>query len=251
MLTHDTRELHIRLDEPAEIDFTAGQYVQVRVPTPEGPVERAYSISSSPSSRGRIEMVVRLVPGGVGSTYLHRLLVGEPIEFTGPFGDYAFDAATELVCVGGGCGLAPIRSIADDLCRRNPDATCWLFLGVRTPADVFYRQAFERLASQHANVRLFYALSEPRHGEAWDGPVGMIDRVVAAELTDGASRQAFLCGPAAMIEAARAVLREKGVPDERIFFEDFLPSVAPDQIPSALFEEHLHATAAPPKGGRR
>ena len=83
-LTHDSKEIRFALGEPAEISHRPGQYVQVQAPSPDGPVFRAYSISSPVYEPTVVELMVRLIPGGIGSTYLHNLQQGDSVIFTGP-----------------------------------------------------------------------------------------------------------------------------------------------------------------------
>ena len=221
-LTHDIRELHLELIEPAEIDFRPGQYVQVKVPAAE-PTFRAYSVSSAPESKGEIELIIRLIPGGLGSTYLHRVQVGDELEFTGPYGEFELseDAQTEIVCVGGGCGLAPIKSIIHYVYKRWPERKVWLFFGARSRSDVFYLDDFEDLAKKYPGLQVCYALSEPKPDDKWGGPTGFIHKSVAERLTEDANRQAFLCGPPPMVEATIEVLRSKQVSEDRVFYDKF------------------------------
>jgi len=223
-LTYDTKEIRLRLLEPAEIQSRPGQYVQVQAPSPEGPVWRAYSISSSPQEPNAVELVVRIVPGGIASTYLFGLAPGDRVAFTGPFGEFRLseDPATEIVCVAGGCGLAPVKNIIETLVARWPERPAWLFFGCRTTRDVFYYERFKRLAAEHPSLRVVYALSdELEPGEKWDGETGFIHLSVDRFLQAGRKRQAFLCGPPVMIEAVQRVLEDKGLAPEDVFFDDF------------------------------
>jgi len=223
-LTHDTKEIRLRLVEPDAIEHRPGQYVQIQAPSPEGPVWRAYSISSPVQEPHAVELVVRLVPGGIASTYLHRLEAGDAVTFTGPFGEFRLsdDPETEIVCVAGGCGMAPVKNIVETLHDRWPDRACWLFFGCRTTADSFYLDRFETLAREHPNLRVVYALSEPGPEDAdWRGETGFIHLSVDKMLAPGVRRQAFLCGPPVMIEAVKRVLADKGVAEEAVFFDDF------------------------------
>jgi len=223
-LTYDIKEIRLELVEPEEIEFLPGQYVQVQAPSPEGPVFRAYSISSPVFQTRSVELVVRLVPGGIGSTYLHTRQPGDPVVFTGPFGDFRLreDPETELVCVSGGCGMAPTRCLIYSLLERWPDRRCWLFFGCRGPADVFYLEAYQELARRHPNFTVVYALSDPlQPGETWDGDTGFIHLAVDKHLQTSGRRQAFLCGPPPMIEAVTTVLRDKGLLDDDIFYDKF------------------------------
>lgn len=223
-LTHDIREIRMRLDEPAEITQRPGQYVQVQAPSPEGPVFRAYSISSPSYDRNAVELMVRLVPGGIGSTYLHSVTPGSRVNFTGPYGEFWLneDPSVEIICVGGGCGMAPMKNIIYTLYDRWPDRTCWLFFGCRTIQDVFYLEQFKALAQKHPNFHVCYALSEG-NGEAgqWDGETGFIHLSVDKHLEPSVPRQAFLCGPPPMIEAVTQVLTAKGVRPEDVFYDKF------------------------------
>ena len=139
-LTYDMKEIRLRLEEPAEISQRPGQYVQVQAPSPDGPVFRAYSISSPVYESNIVQLVVRLVPGGIGSTYLHNVQPGDTVYFTGPYGEFWLneDPSVEIVCVGGGCGMAPMRDIILTLYDKWPERVCWLFFGCRTTRDIFY-----------------------------------------------------------------------------------------------------------------
>ncbi|MBM4028393.1 MAG: 2Fe-2S iron-sulfur cluster binding domain-containing protein [Planctomycetes bacterium] len=221
-LTHDIKGIRMRLDTPAEIVQRPGQYVQVQAPSPDGPVFRAYSISSPAYDRNAVELVVRLVPGGLGSTYLHTIRPGDRVNFTGPYGEFHLneDPAVEIVCVGGGCGMAPMRNIIYTLYDRWPERTCWLFFGCRTKQDVFYLEQFQDLAQTHPHLHVIYALSE-QDGENWSGETGFIHLSVDKYLESGVARQAFLCGPPPMIDAVTQVLTAKGLRPEDIFYDKF------------------------------
>ena len=223
-LTHDIKEIRLRLEEPAEISHRPGQYIQVQAPSADGPVYRAYSISSPVYEPNMVELVVRLVPGGIGSTYLHNLNTGDAVSFTGPYGEFQLneDPSVEIVCVGGGCGMAPMKNIIYTLYDRWPDRSCWLFFGCRTTYDVFYFKQFEELARKHPNFHMVYALSdELGEGERWDGERGFVHLSVDKHLEAGLKRQAFLCGPPPMIEAVTRVLEEKGVRPDDVFYDEF------------------------------
>jgi len=224
VLTHDINEIRIRLDDPTEISQRPGQYAQIQAPSPDGPVFRAYSISSPGYEKDVIELNVRLVPGGIGSTYLHSLEEGQEVTFTGPYGEFILneDPSVEIICVGGGCGMAPMRNIILSIYDQWPDRSCWLFFGCRTTADIFYLKEWEELAQKHPNFHVVYALSdELAEGETWDGDKGFIHLAVDKYLTETVQRQAFLCGPPLMIDAVTKVLLEKGLPAEEIFYDKF------------------------------
>jgi Na+-transporting NADH:ubiquinone oxidoreductase subunit F len=221
-LTYDMKEIRLRLEEPAEISHRPGQYVQVQAPSPDGPVFRAYSISSPVYEPKIVQLVVRLVPGGIGSTYLHNVQPGDTVYFTGPYGEFWLneDPSFEIICVGGGCGMAPMRNIILSLYDKWPERVCWLFFGCRTTRDIFYLREWEEFSKKHPNFHVVYALSDDlEEGEKWDGETGFIHLSADKHLESGVPRQAFLCGPPLMIEAVTRVLQEKGTDD--IFYDEF------------------------------
>ncbi len=197
-LTYDMKEIRLHLEDPAEISQRPGQYVQVQAPSPEGPVFRAYSISSPVYEPNIVQLVVRLVPGGIGSTYLHTVQPGDTVYFTGPYGEFwlSEDPSVEIVCVGGGCGIAPIRNIIYTIYSQWPDRSCWLFFGCRATRDVFYLEEFEELAKKHSNLHVVYALSdELDKDEKWDGEIGFIHLPADKYLESGVRRPAVHCRP--------------------------------------------------------
>jgi Na+-transporting NADH:ubiquinone oxidoreductase subunit F len=223
-LTYDIKEVRVKLNDPPEISQRPGQYVQIQAPSPDGPVFRAYSISSAVYEPNEVEVVVRLIPGGIGSTYVHNLEVKDEVIFTGPYGEFYLneDPSVEIVCVGGGAGMAPMKNIIYSLYDRWPNRSCWLFFGCRTTKDIFYLEQFKELEKKHHNFHVIYALSdELGPDEKWGGETGFIHLAVDKHLEHGIPRQAFLCGPPLMIEAVTRVLEEKGLRQEDIFYDEF------------------------------
>lgn len=223
-LTYDIKEIRFKLIEPDEISFGFGQYVQIQAPSSEGPVFRAYSISSAIYDKNIVELNVRIIPGGLASTYLHNLQVGDPVNFTGSYGDFILneDPSVELVCVGGGVGMAPMNNILYSIYDRWPEKPCWLFFGCRTTRDMFYLKEFQELSKKHPAFKVIYALSDQLgEDEKWDGETGFIHLAVDKHLEKDKPRQAFLCGPPLMIDAVTKVLLGKGLSNEQIFFDDF------------------------------
>lgn len=223
MVAEDIREVHFTLPEGCELPFVPGQYVQVRVPHKRETVFRAYSLASTPSAKGEIELLVRRIPEGLGSGYIHQLQPGDPVTFTGPYGDFKLDESSDraLVCVGGGVGMAPMRSLLRHLAEVNPDKECWLFFGARTEEQLLYRAEFERMAKERPQFHLHFALSEPEKCPGWQGETGFIHQSVERHLPAGAACQAFLCGPPKMLEAARKTLLAKGLDNHDIFADEF------------------------------
>lgn len=217
-VTHDVREVSLRLLEPRGLRFRPGQYVQVLCPSLDGPVFRAYSIASPPGEGDRIDLVVKRVPGGAGSSYLHWLRPGHRVHLAGPYGGFRLseDPGVGLVLVAGGCGVAPVLGIARYVAPRWPGRRVWVFIGVRSGGDIAFREELLALGRGAPGLTVHYVLSEPRRGDRWAGPTGMVHEAVERllpSLAPGVEAQAYLCGPRPMIEATRRVLLAKGVRD--------------------------------------
>lgn len=225
-LTVDIFEIRLKLIEPATIDFRQSQYIQMKAPNPKGgePVYRAYSLSNAESDNEHIELIVRWIPGGICSTYLcDTIQPGDKVEFNGPFGEFTIteDPNVELVCVGGGSGMAPMKSIILSQLEKNPDRKITLFFGCRAVKDIFYYDMFEEMKKKHPNFDHVYALSALDEGDEWGGPTGFIHLHVDKMIDEEMKKQAFLCGPPMMVEAVTQVLRDKGVKKKNIAYDDF------------------------------
>ncbi|MFZ2653211.1 MAG: NADH:ubiquinone reductase (Na(+)-transporting) subunit F [Burkholderiaceae bacterium] len=204
------------------------------------PASRAYSIANRPADteQGRLVLNVRLAvpsPGaaddaspGIVSSYLFGARAGAKILASGPFGDFHVqDTGREMILIGGGVGMAPLRCIIfDELERKQTRRKMSFWYGARSSADVFYAGEFAALAERHANFAWTVALSDPdpRAG-AWPGPVGFIHEVLYRDcLKDHPAPEDcefYLCGPPLMIQAVMAVLEDVGVGSESIYFDDF------------------------------
>ncbi len=224
-LTHDIKELRIRLVEPAAIEFTPGQYVQLEAPAygdnPE-PVYRAYSISSPPSDKGHVELIIRLVPGGICTTWVFtQLKEGDEVRFNGPYGDFRLsESGREMVWIAGGSGMAPFWSMARHMRERGIRRKCTYFFGAVRERDLFFLDEFRELEKAMPSFRFIPALSGSEN-DGWAGEKGLITQVVDRHVAPGADADGYLCGSSGMIDAAVKVLKAKGIPEDRIFYDKF------------------------------
>ncbi len=225
-LTHDIKELSISLDDPDQIDFTAGQFVQIKAPEYEltdEPVYRAYSIASDPRQRNSIELEIRLVPNGICTTYVHKYLKeGDDILFNGPYGEFNLtDSQNEIVCIAGGSGMAPVKSILSNMQGRGIHRKTRYFFGARSKRDLFLVEEMKELEKNLPDFRFIPALSEPAEEDSWTGETGLITDVLDRHLENGKNIEAYLCGSPGMIDACVRVLVSKGIPEELIFYDKF------------------------------
>ena len=220
-LTYDTKLIRFNLDGQV-LSFRPGQYVQLLVPGTDQ--FRAYSIASPPSGRTEFELIIRYVPGGLCTGWVHKALdVGDRVKLTGPFGDFYLreDSNREIVAIGGGSGMAPMRSIIMHLAEQGMPRKVTLFFGARAKRDLFYIDEFRQLEKRFANFRYVPALSEPGPADRWDGEVGFVTQVVGKHTSPDGEKEAVLCGPPPMIDAAMRVLPRLGVPAEHTYFDKF------------------------------
>lgn len=265
MLSPLIREIVFDLPDGETLDFRAGSFVQVTAPAyslrfadfdiaPEhdgawerfglrnmvsrsaAPTARAYSIANRPDDQGRIVLLIRLAlppptvrgaPPGIVSSWLFSVKAGDEVAIAGPYGDFAArDTESEMVFIGGGVGMAPLRAIIfDQLQRVGTRRKMSFWYGARSRADLFYEEEFDALAAHHPNFSWMPALSEPAPGDDWQGPTGFVhDVVLTRHLADHAAPEDceyYLCGPPLMIKAVLAMLDEIGVDPENILFDDF------------------------------
>ncbi len=225
-LTHDIKEVKLQLIDPPAIDFKAGQYIQVEVPPyalTDEPVYRAYSVASAPSETGVIELEIRYVPNGICTTYVHKhLKVGDAVTVNGPYGTFCLQpTGREMICIAGGSGMAPIKSLLLEMERARDPRPCRYFFGARARRDLFMTERMRDFEQSLPNFRYIPALSAPAPEDKWEGETGLITEVVGRHVANAAEAEAYLCGSPLMIDACIRVLREKGMPESNIFFDKF------------------------------
>lgn len=200
------------------------------------PIARAYSLANSSSETDRLTLNIRLAlppasepdaPPGIVSSYLFGLHVGDRLEVSGPFGNFfASDSKREMVLIGGGVGMAPLRSIVVDQLERQADnRTISFWYGARRLIDLYYEEEMENLAQKFENFSWNVALSDPAPEDEWSGDTGFIHDVVyrrhLENHPDPTACEYYLCGPPLMVEAVRSLLNTLGVTEDSIFYDDF------------------------------
>ncbi len=221
-LTYDIKLVRFHLLNPKFIDFKPGQYVQIKVPGIE--VVRAYSIASDPKDMENIELLIRYVPKGQATTFVHRALeVGDKLTITGPYGDFFLreESNRDMICIAGGSGKAPIRSILKTLKSDGMKRKVKYFFGARSKRDLYYTEEFQKLAEEYPNFEYIPALSEPKEEDNWTGEVGLITDVVDRHTKDLSEAEGYLCGSPGMINACIKVLSNHDMKEENILFDKF------------------------------
>ncbi|MDC7218701.1 MAG: 2Fe-2S iron-sulfur cluster binding domain-containing protein [Spirochaetales bacterium] len=225
-LTHDIKELRLKLITPDSIDFKAGQFVQIQVPEyklSDESVFRAYSVSSSPSEADCVELEIRLVPEGICTTWVHDYLKeGQEVTINGPYGDFFLrDTKRDIICIAGGSGNAPIKSIMMDMAEKGNARNLTYFYGARTRKDLVLPDEMTALAEKLPNGQYVPVLSEPSDEDNWEGETGFVTDAAARFLKSGDNTEAYLCGSPGMIDACVKVLTKAGIPEELIYYDKF------------------------------
>ena len=258
------KELVLDLDSEETIDFRAGGYIQIECAPHEvrfanfdidppfdknwqrlrryvsrvrEPVTRAYSMANYPGENEIIMLNVRIAlppagappsaPPGAMSSYLFSLRPGDKLNVFGPFGEFfAKKTEAEMVFIGGGAGMAPMRShVLDQLLRLESKRKISFWYGARSRRELFYGDLFDRLAAEHENFSWHVALSEPLPDDDWLGYRGFIHQVVYEHHLEHHPEpedcEFYLCGPTVMIKAVLHMLEDLGVPEESVLFDDF------------------------------
>ena len=260
-VTPAIRELIFKLLEPARMEFSAGEYVQIRVPRDEGiramhgkyagmdftnfderqidpeiiprekHIYRAYSMSNGPGRDDVVELNVRILPPpkgtnlppGIATCWLWSLTEGDEVWLTGPYGKFEIkDTDRPCIFIGGGAGMPPMKSMILELFEvRKTKREVKYFYGARAKRDLFYVDIFEKLARENRNFEFIPALSEPDPKDEWGGHTGFIHVIIEKTLSDFVGNEYYICGPPQMVDAVTVLLHEHGVSDEDIAFDEF------------------------------
>ena len=258
------KELILDLPPGENVDFRAGGYIQIECPphvadyknfdieaeykgdwdkyniwqyksVVNEEVVRAYSMANYPGEKGMIMLNVRVaspppgknVPPGKMSSYIFNLKKGDKVTISGPYGEFfAKDTKSEMIFIGGGAGMAPMRShIFDQFLRVHTDRKVTFWYGARSLREAFYQDHFDKIAAENPNFTWHLALSEPLPEDNWTGYKGFIHQVLYENyLKDHEAPEDcefYICGPPMMNQAVFDLLDRLGVEPENILFDDF------------------------------
>lgn len=260
------KDLTLALPDGEELDFRAGGYIQIECEPHDlrfadfdieeefrdewdrfklwryeshvkSVVSRAYSMANFPLEKGIVKLNVRIatpppgsdasVPPGIMSSFIFNLKPGDHVTISGPFGEFfARETDNEMVFIGGGAGMAPMRShIFDQLKRQHSKRKMSFWYGARSLKEVFYEDEFDQLAAENDNFVWHVALSEPQPEDDWQGYTGFIHRVLNDKYLGNHEApedcEYYLCGPPMMNTAVIKMLEDLGVTKDNILLDDF------------------------------
>jgi len=221
---HGPRIAEVTITTPGALDYRAGQYFEWVLPgiAPD----RAFSAANRPGD-DVIRFHVRIYPDGAVGRYLREeMVVGGILELIGPYGHFGFSANGHrpAICIAGGTGMAPIRSVLEDAFARGDARPIRYFYGAREQADLYCLE--DMAAWQAANPAFSFIpiLSDESDGSDWRGARGLVSETLAADIGDAFGAEAYLCGPPPMIDAAIAILLDAGLDEADIHYDKFTPT---------------------------
>ena len=259
------KELILELPEGEDVNFRAGGYIQIEAPKyslsykdfevdkqyhedwdrfkiwdfnaeSNEPIERAYSMANCPAEKGIVMLNVRIaspppgssgIPAGKMSSYIFNLKAGEEVVISGPFGEfYARETDKEMVFIGGGAGMAPMRShLFDQFNRIKTNRKVSFWYGARSKKEMFYVEDFDKLDKENSNFSWHVALSDAVPEDKWKGHTGFIHNVLFEQyLKDHPAPEDceyYMCGPPIMNQCVTNMLLDLGVDKEDIMLDDF------------------------------
>ena len=259
------KELKLKIPDGEDVPFRAGGFIQIEAPAhdisyadfdvPEeyrgdwdkfnlfryrsvvnDTTVRAYSMANYPDEKGIIMLNVRIatppprdpdVPPGIMSSYIWSLKAGDKVTISGPFGEFfAKDTDAEMIFIGGGAGMAPMRShIFDQLNRLKSKRKITFWYGARSLREMFYEEDFNQLQAENENFTWHVALSDPQPEDNWTGYTGFIHNVLLENYLRNHPApedcEFYMCGPPMMNAAVIKMLKDLGVEDENIMLDDF------------------------------
>ena len=212
--THDTKTFRAETKNP--IGFLPGQFFMVRFED-SNVFKRAYSIASSPTDKGFLDITMNLVGEFTGKLWKCR--IGDNLIFIGPYGKFFFneDMKQNLVLVAGGLGITPLRSIIRYCTDKKLPNKISLIYSVKTPEDIVYRQELEKFKEKNLNYDLLFTITRPKPEHKWKGRTGRIDgALLKQDIKDMENSLFFICGPLDFAKSIISLLGGLGAKKEQI-----------------------------------
>ena len=225
-LTHDIKLFRFRLTEPPEIKYVPGQFMQLLAPAYEKNKEqvyRAYSIASDPAEKNIIELIIRLVPGGICTTYCFEYLkTGDSVKMNGPYGEFRLtDTDAEMIWIAGGSGMAPFVSMLNQMKNTNNQRKVTFYFGAKKVKELFLLDEMKQFEKDLPHFKFVPVVYKPDENEAWDGKTGLVTEAVGKDNKSLSDTEGYLCGSPGMIDASLKVLAELGMSEEKIYYDKF------------------------------
>jgi NAD(P)H-flavin reductase/quinol-cytochrome oxidoreductase complex cytochrome b subunit len=233
-LAHDVMLVELALEPGRAITFEAGQYINILLA--DG-ARRSYSFTRPSGTTDRIELHIRLVPGGRFSTQVFQSMrVGDVLQFEGPLGSFILHEPSDkpLIFVAGATGFAPVKSLLEQAFHLGIQRPLYFYWGVRSRRDFYLAQLPPQWAAEHPNFHFVPVLSAPEPADDWDGRTGLVHEAILADFPSLAGCAVYACGSAKMVEVAKPAFIRYGLADEFCYSDAFTPQSTPSKGPAAV-----------------
>lgn len=225
-VAEDVNILQLRLPPGQRAKFKAGQYLQVTLPDGS---KRSYSMANPPHESDMLQLHIRHVSGGQFTQIVPTLKSGDVLEVVLPFGDFELgeESTGPLLCVAGGTGFAPVKSLLDDLVKKDVRRPVTLVWGGRNRAGIYLPAAMERWKKALLDFRFVLAVEDAADAQAMEAFHGRVDEAVRQHFPDLSAHEVYCCGSPVMVAAVRkACVEERGLDPHRFFSDVFVPGPA-------------------------
>jgi CDP-4-dehydro-6-deoxyglucose reductase/terephthalate 1,2-dioxygenase reductase component len=225
LASKDVSVLQLRLPAGQRAKFKAGQYLQVTLPDGS---RRSYSMANPPHESDSLQLHIRHVPGGQFTQIVPILTAGDTLQVELPFGNFELreDSTAPMLCVVGGTGFAPVKSLLDDIVKRRVQRPVTLLWGGRDRRGLYLLSAVERWQKLLPAFTFLPVIEEAGDAQALGAFHGRLDDAIRAHFTDLAGSEVYCCGAPLMVSAVRKAAEERGVGSPHFFSDVFVPGPA-------------------------
>lgn len=239
LASEDVSVLQLRLPAGKRARFKAGQYLQVTLPDGS---RRSYSMANPPHESDSLQLHIRHVPGGQFTRIVPTLAAGDTLEVELPFGNFELreDSTAPMLCVVGGTGFAPVKSLLDDIVKKRVQRPVMLLWGARNRNGLYLLPAVERWHKLLPGFTFLPVIEDARDAEALGAFHGRVDDAVRAHCPDLAGHEVYCCGAPPMVSAVRKAAEERGLGPQHFFSDVFVPGPAAQHPRQASDPEQNH-----------
>jgi CDP-4-dehydro-6-deoxyglucose reductase len=221
LLSHDVMELTLKLPVTERLQFLAGQYIDILLPDGR---RRSFSLANAPHDDQLLVLHIRHVEGGEYTDYVFNQLEEKSIlRIEGPLGGFYLREESDrpMIFVAGGTGFAPIKSLMEHCLAENTTRDIHFYWGVRAKRDLYGHAVASNWAQQHHHITYTPVLSEPDASDAWQGRTGYVHQAVVDDFADLSAHEVYVCGPPAMVAAAKDAFVARGLSEAGFFSDAF------------------------------